>query len=1553
MRSLQLILLVLGWTLAASFEAAAQQPPALNPRARVAPFEFKEGDRVVFLGDTWVEREQSEGYIEAILTARQGGKKIIFRNLAWSADTVLGESRAGFDAPAKGFDRLKEQLEAIKPTVVFLGYGMASSFAGEAGIPQFKADLKKLISLIREISGADQVRFIIMTPIRHENLGAPLPDPAARNEILKKYADALNEIARDEKTRFFPLFETLTLMERSSREKPLTDNGIHPTPYGYWRIALLIERSLGHLAAPWRFGFGADGSVRGGSAGMVLDTASVVKTKEQLSWSAKDQFLVTPVAPAIAGKTNDSPACLIQFIDFTPGNYVLKVDGVPVAAHTDAEWKEGQYFQRGPHFDQVEKLRHAIRAKNELFFHRWRPQNNTYLFGFRSHEQGRNAKEIPMFDPLIEKAEAEIFELAKPKTRAYLLAKATPADLEMLERAAAPKKAEVPVSSAALASVDPQPVPEFIHDPSLEITLFAQNPDLAKPIHMNFDPEGRLWVASSETYPQIAPGSEANDKILVIEDLDGDGKADKSTVFASDLLIPTGVEFGNGGAYVANSTELLFMKDTDGDGVADEKRVLLSGFGTEDTHHILHSLRWGHDGQLYMNQSIYIHSHVETPRGVVRLNSGGIFNFRPDTMELGVHMKGLVNTWGHHFDRLGQSFATDGAGGQGIHWVIPQAMYFTYAGARRIMDSVSPGNYPKFCGLEVVESGHFPEDWRGTMVTCDFRANRVVRFGLNDLGSGYITKELPDLMRSINVTFRPIDVKVGPDGALYIADWSNPIIQHGEVDFRDPRRDHTHGRIWRVAHKGRPALPKPALRTASNSELLANLLSPNGHLRQQSRRVLAERGAEEIRGDLKTFTKEQSAGQGALEALWMWQSIDVPEPELLKRILADKDGGVRAAGVRVLSFWLNRVENPMEALATMAGDDHPRVRVEAIRALSKLPSARSAELVLGVLDKPMDKYLDYAVWLTINDLAEVWVKALQSGEWKLDGRENQLAFGLRAIEPRLAGQVLSSLLATATLAKDGSGPWIDLVRTAGTPAELALLLGKAADGYFDDSTAVKVLNAVNESARARNTRAENPDASVAKLMAHASGGVRAAALGAAGGLKLTGLGSTIRSLAADASSEVDVRKAAITALRDLGGAESEAALGELAGKDPALALKIAASKALAALSQPKGLEAAIAVMKGIDDEAAALDLWRSLLANRGAAEAIAQTLPREGLPGPVVSAGLRAAREGGRNEPNLVLALARHQGGAAEQPLAPEELKRLAQTSITQGDAARGELVYRRAELACVSCHAIGGVGGKVGPDMTSIGASAPVDYLLESLLLPNAKIKEGYHAVQIITKDELEFAGTLVRESSEQVVLRDASNKEVPIPVSNIESRRISNFSLMPAGLIDGLSPQDRSDLVKFLSELGKPGPFDASRGNVARLWKLMAVTLDLAQFPDVKNVATPLDHGDWVPQATLLDGRLARQALAASVKSREWRNPESIYAAARFDVPSAGKVTLNFEGADGAAVFVDGTLAGVGPAVSPELAAGRHVVVVKLAKQGFADFLRLKSDDATFVVD
>src|SRR6266850_1840411 len=509
-------------------------------------FEFQDGDRVVLIGDTFIEREGAYGYIERRLTSQFPGRNVQFRNLGWSGDTPQGSARASFDfdKPGKGFEKLKEEVAASQPSVVILGYGMASSLEKPPATPaQFKADILQLMDAVQSVTTNGPVRFILLSPVRHEGFGMDVREIARHNETLGLYTKALAEIAESRNCAFVSLFDALS---KGRETRTLTDNGIHLNAFGYRRAAEVIAQGLG--------------------------------------WP-EDAF-VTRVG-------SDDPRLAAR-------------GELPLISQ------------------RAEELRQAIVKKNELFFDRWRPQNETYLFGFRKYEQGQNAKEIPMFDPLIEQAEKKIDGLKKAGghevERVQMPAKNDFRSVIRLERKVSPKGEEQAGSHAETNR------PVFDVAEGLEVNLYAESPLLAKPIQMNFDPQGRLWIASSAVYPQIQPGQIPDDKILILEDTDGDGYAEKSTVFADGLFIPTGVAPGDGGAYVGQSTELLFLKDTDGDGKADEKRVVLSGFGTEDTHHIVHTLRWGYDGQLYFNQSIYIHSHFETPHGVERLNSGGIWH---------------------------------------------------------------------------------------------------------------------------------------------------------------------------------------------------------------------------------------------------------------------------------------------------------------------------------------------------------------------------------------------------------------------------------------------------------------------------------------------------------------------------------------------------------------------------------------------------------------------------------------------------------------------------------------------------------------------------------------------------------------------------------------------------------------------------------------------------------------------------------------------------------------------------------------------------------------
>jgi len=1519
--------------------------------APAKPFELREGDRVVFLGDTLMEREKDFASIELMMTLRFPERNVTFRNLGWSADTPVGVSRVSFDWPkgeSEMFRVLMEQVRQVQPTVVVLGYGMASSFDGEAGLEKFTADYNKLIDGILALN--KEARFILLSPIRHEKLPPPLPDPdfasfapsrdknggprrgevgeagkgMSHNEMLASYTKAIQGLAEKRGLPFVNLFSSFEQRIPAGAQAefmpPWTDNGIHLNALGYRKVALDVGRSLG--------------------------------------WPMQN----------IPGFASTS-----QF-------------------HLNAD------------------LRKTILAKNQLFFHRWRPENSTYLFLFRKHEQGKNAQEIPKFDPLIEAEEKKIATLRKQPPQAP-----SPGQL-------ARKPSQNPLPEKPATPFKDQPHPTFqLADPNLEVTLWAENPLLAKPIAMNWDARGRLFIASSSLYPQIEPGQAQDDKILILEDTNGDGKADKTTVFADGLLIPTGIEPGDGGCYVGQSTELLHFKDTDGDGIADQRRVVLSGFGTEDTHHILHTLRWGPDGQLYMNQSIYIHSHIETPHGVVRLNSGGTLALRPDTMELGVTMKGLVNGWGHVWDDFGQEFQTDGAGGAGINWNLPQATFLTYEGARRIIGSVSPGSYPKFCGLELIKSERFPKEWQGNAVTLDFRANRMVRFEILEQGAGYTTKQ-HEFLRSTNITFRPIDVKLGPDGALYIADWSNPIIQHGEVDFRDPRRDREHGRIWRVGYKGGKDLKAPELVKATNKELLEQLVSPNEWIGKQARRVFVERFREKtpdlsLDRDVVNWVNAQKDQLGELQALWLLQALDSKvfvgpkgvdyqqqkiATGLFESVLNANDPRVRAAAIRVIGAWTGNTPGipslatprfqeslAFTPLASTRGraltlgplpkaiaDDHPRVRIEALRALARIPTARAAELALSVLDSSrsrreeaqtesgkrktengsdqslltsspteLDPWLEYALWLTINDLAEPWAAAVESGAWRIEGREKQLQYALKAIEPKLATKLMAKVIGDKPLLRDGDGGMTELIGQAGGPAQLRLMFDQVLSGGFTDEAAARALNQLGEAARLRNAKPSGDLSAITTMIDRADSVVRAPAAKLAGSWKLQSAAPLLGKLANDASASAALRQAAIEGLRELGGRNAITALRDLT-KDSNDTIRRSAAAALASADLNGSMPQIIGVLSTTTSEDEALGLWRSLFGARSSANAFATALGKTNLPEVVAKAGVRVAREGGRNEPTLVMALNRA-GGLSDPStaLTDEEIHGIAY-NVTKGNPVNGERIYRQKQLGCVMCHAVGGAGGKVGPDMTSLGASTPVvDYIVESVLLPNKKVKEGFNSVQITTKDDEDISGNLVREDNEQVILRDATAKEVSIPKRNIATRKMAG-SLMPSGLVDFITPQERLDLYAFLAQLGKPGSFDATKQNVARVWR---VNPRITQIHEKGLDKVDFTEKDWSPIFATVSGSVPKEDIATELNGYSGM----FIAASRFQTAKAGPVRLKIAGTDSPKAWIDGKPIGGDKALTVDLPAGAHTFLIRLGINDINGPLRLESDDATFLVE
>jgi putative heme-binding domain-containing protein len=419
--------------------------------------------------------------------------------------------------------------------------------------------------------------------------------------------------------------------------------------------------------------------------------------------------------------------------------------------------------------------------------------------------------------------------------------------------------------------------------------------------------------------------------------------------------------------------------------------------------------------------------------------------------------------------------------------------------------------------------------------------------------------------------------------------------------------------------------------------------------------------------------------------------------------------------------------------------------------------------------------------------------------------------------------------------------------------------------------------------------------------------------------------------------------AGFAALRAMNGEEALKGLRDLTREQGSAAVRRKAAATLAAIDLPGSWNDISPVLLSSDKEADALALWRALLAGKDAPNQLAGLVPKN-LPQPIAAAGLRAARETGRKGAPLVAALTPI-AGAAPVAAAVQDYKELANLVRRDGNPAEGERIFRRVELACVTCHAIGGAGGKVGPELTSLGASAPLDYIIESTLSPAAKVKEGYHAVNLTLRDGTVSSGVLARETGTELILRNAIGQEIAVAKANVTGKEDIG-SLMPAGLVEKLPQREQLHLFAFMAELGKPGVYDASKGNVIRAWKLSDV--DPAQASSSSDQRT---QPAFVPVLTNVDGSLARETLANALQLVSAPGPVTAFA--RFQHPAAGAARLTFTGVSQA--WLNGKPLAIAsePNVTVDLPAGEHTLAVRLDPKQLPAILRVESSDVRFLVE
>lgn len=605
--------------------------------------------------------------------------------------------------------------------------------------------------------------------------------------------------------------------------------------------------------------------------------------------------------------------------------------------------------------DLNESVRKLVIDKNDQWFYRYRPLNTFYYTGGRNKSYGYLdfLPAMKNFEIMVENREQRVWDLVQGK-------KVSP----IVEDKNVPAMPEAKNSRGANRWLNPaDELAEFEVDPRFEVNLFASEedfPEIACPIQMRWDVKGRMWVACSTTYPHVYPGNHPDDKIVILEDTDGDGKADKSTVFADDVHIPLSFELGNDGIFVSEEPHLTFLKDTDGDGKADFRRKIYTGFGTEDSHHALHDFVWTPDGDLLFRESIFHNSQVETPYGPVRAKNSAWFRYTPSNHKLTTFGNyPNTNPWGVTYDDWGNHVASHPIFATAFHALSPA--YPTQHPRPSGMQA-----YSGTAGHEFIDFESWPEEMQGGFVKARYKpSNKIEIHTWTEHDDHYEENLVADLIFSKNLSFIPVDIRFGPRGAMYVCDWYNPIKGHAQYSLRDERRDRKSGRIWRIVPKGAKLQAPPKIDGASVPELLELLKRREYRYRYWAKRELRRQDPEKVEKALQKFVASLDPNDPRyrhhqVEAIWAYRNIHKFNKELFLEILNCENHHARAAATRQFRYWQTHL-NDLGELKKRINDSNGLVRMEAVIASSYIGTKEALITAMDVIKHPRSTHLNYAI----------------------------------------------------------------------------------------------------------------------------------------------------------------------------------------------------------------------------------------------------------------------------------------------------------------------------------------------------------------------------------------------------------------------------------------------------------------------------------------------------------------------------------------------------------------------------------------------------------------
>ncbi|MGE5192573.1 MAG: PVC-type heme-binding CxxCH protein [Deltaproteobacteria bacterium] len=942
-------------------------------------------------------------------------------------------------------------------------------------------------------------------------------------------------------------------------------------------------------------------------------------------------------------------------------------------------------------------------------------------------------------------------------------------------------------------------VKKMVVPPGFSVEVVAAEPDLVNPVAMTFDERGTIWVTESLEYPRSEPGP-GRDRVKRLEDTDGDGRADKITVFADGLNIPSGIAVGYGGVWVANSPDILFLQDTDGDGKADKSEVVVTGFGRTDTHELPNSLTWGPDGWLYGLNGVFNFSHVKYPRSSPHYREDhpgwkftcAMFRIHPRTREFQVFCEGTSNPWGIAFDTEGSAFVS--ACVIDHLWHLVETGYYHRQGGPYPpftwkIESIVKHKHQKaaYCGLHFFDSDAYPERYREKLYMGNIHGNCINSDKLQRDGSTYFATPEPDFLSANDAWFMPVVQKTGPDGCLYILDWYDQYHC-----YQDARRDpagieRAKGRLYRVRYNDTPRAPKFDLTKETDDQLIERLRSPNVYFRDIAQRLLAERNEPKTRVKLyQIIGQGDTPRKSRLHALWALLGMGNVEEDFLTALFTDSEDPtvlawcIRAAGNMGRMPGAMRIDVDLQ----MKGNA-PEILLQQAIAARKIEGERGMPLLLDALNRcGDDKLIPYIVWQNLHPLLERnpdgFLNFVKDAD--LRNRPQLVALLRRATDRILARQdpnpkpiadlfaILESrdtsaarqcLGLLAALIQNGEiqGDRLEALRRQLAPLIAAHVRAGAAHPLGLDAALVAVswkddtaLNYVRETFKTA---------------------------GAAPELRLRALGALI---SAGDKSLLENVAAALAA--KAGPAQAEfrgqvlAALGRL--DDPKVAdVVLGAYKDLELDVQPKAVE---------------------LLTQRAAwAKALLAAIGKRQVPAEALGVNqvrkLLASRD-----PELVKAV-QSQWGTIREERNPKRDAIIAEmrTLIRKdpGDPYRGQEVFKK---VCGQCHKIYGEGQEVGPDITVNGRSS-FEQLLSNVFDPSLVIGASYQARTIVTTQGRVVTGLVAEESDQRVVLKVQGGKQEVVPRGEIDEMKTSELSLMPEDLEKTLKPNEIADLFAFIT--------------------------------------------------------------------------------------------------------------------------------------------------------